>query len=549
MNTRRHFLKQVITSSLLFQLGCSVKPETILRAPTNPVTGTPTPTPEPTLTPSPTPNPRPGANNNVLFIAIDDLNDWLGCYYKGDIFPGVRPFTPNLDRFANRDAMLFENAHTPIALCNPARHAIFYGAEPFLSGIMNNTGNQHSQFHHSANCFFDHRTSLNAFFKQRNYETIGVGKLYHGAQEKVTDGTFDLYYNVKAGERAKCIIASNADLPKRLPYAKVDNGTARTGCPAGIIHIDAVTRNWACRQLDRLAARGNAGRPFFLGVGFARPHAPYYAPTWCWNKYSQTAIRAYVDSMFPGEADLIPSQIRDLFQDRLDNQNDLFTRGELSQYLHGYLAAITYLDFEIGKLFDKLRSLPLWKNTTVVLWSDHGYHFGEKQLQAKNTLWERATKIPLLVRVPGLNEGTRSKSLVTSFGFYNTLTEMTLGEKNPQVHGESFYAVLKDPKAEVMDHVLSAVSLDGDTENIGSIKSVGYTVREKDWRYLLYRRQMPDGSFQLTEELYYLAADPKERNNLVENGRGAYGEICDRLQSKVPVAFGQRAPLPRLNCE
>jgi len=543
MNSRRTFLKQALTSSLALQVGCSVK-SSLEGGPTPPVVQmTPTPTP------TPTPNGQPGKNNNVLFIAIDDLNDWLGCY-TSKIATGLRPFTPNIDYFSSQ-AMLFENAYTPVALCNPARHAIFYGAEPYLSGVMNNTGDYSGEFSHAGNCFFDGRTSLNAFFKAKNYETIGVGKLYHGVGEAATDGTFERYFDVKANDPKRCKVLHIGEAAGMGMYGKLDTGTPKDGCPNGIVHIDAATVNWAVSQLDRLKKRGNAGRPFFLGVGFARPHAPYYAPNWCWNKYSEDAIKAYVDDLFPKEANLIHPGILQFYQERVDGQQTLFTRGELCKYLHGYLAAITFMDHMFKTLLDELRSSALWNNTTVVVVSDNGYHFGEKQLQAKNTIWERATKVPLIVRVPGLNEGTRTSSLVSTMGIYKTLTELTFGEKPAGIGGESFFPVLENPSVSIADAAVSAVSLDGDTDKIDSIHSVGYSVREIDYRYTLFRLKQADGSFQMVEELYHVSptADPGERVNLVLNGRGAYAAICDRMQAKIPVSAGLIAPLPTLNCE
>lgn len=407
---------------------------------------------------------------NVLFIAVDDLNDWIGCLGG---HPQVK--TPNLDKLAARGT-LFVNAHCQAPLCNPSRTSLMTGLRPSTTGVYSL-----QPAFRTIPKYRDYVTLPKAF-EASGYATLSCGKIYHGA---AGDGEFESVGKPRGNSKGRP--KENFVDPK---VSRLDWGPWP---PEDSDLQDYQTAGWAVEQLKRNWEE----KPFFLAVGFARPHVPLYAPPKWFDLY-------------PEEAIVLPPIQRD---DREDTPRFswythwslpeprlriLEEHQELKNKVRAYLACVSFLDAQVGRILDALESSGLQDNTIVVCWSDHGYHLGEKEVTGKNTLWDPATRVPLIFAGPGIAQGTRCPRPVELLDLYPTLAELCRLPSVPEaLEGHSLAAQLKDPMA---PRTAPAITSQGPGND---------AVRTETHRYIRYA----DGS----EELYDLTQDPEEYNNLASN--------------------------------
>ncbi len=443
---------------------------------------------------------------DILFIAIDDLNDWAGPL-KGH--PQAK--TPNIDALA-RQGMLFTNAHTAAPGCNPSRTALMSGLRPSTSGIYNNL--QDWRLSEA----FEGIATLPRYFRQHGYDVRGGGKLFHG--HSLTPLGFAGYNDTKAWDEFYPSIERQMPAEVR-PSGWPINGAkqfyrgAFDWAPVEVedwAMADAQVVAWAERRLARRSAK-----PRFLAVGLYRPHIPWYAP------------RKYFD-LHPLEDVLLPeAPVSDL--DDLPSAGKALLRREWQQYMidndqwkaavQGYLAAMSFADDMVGRLLTALRRSGREKKTIVVLWSDHGYHLGVKQHWEKFALWEQTTRVPLVVRAPRVTEaGSGSGEPVSLLDIYPTLCELADLPKPPHLEGRSVAPLLEDPSNQ-WDHV--AISTHGPNN---------HAVRDRRYRYIRYA----DGS----EELYDHDADPLEWRNLAADP--ALRTVIERLAGLLPKENAPPAP-------
>ena len=436
---------------------------------------------------------------NVLFIAIDDLNDWTG-------FLGGHPQarTPNMDRLALR-GVNFRNAHTVAPGCSPSRNALLFGVQPFHSGLypFYDTDKIDAEIIHRY-------TSLPELFKKHGYQTYASGKIHHG-----TAWT----YEREGGSRewTEHNARKIASLPPLVyePEAGYVQGTSRkmAFCPTSSPlehHRDYVTAQFGVEILTR-----KHDLPFFLAVGFHKPHLPFIAPTRFFDIFKD-GVEAP-----PVKADDLKDvswaarrnvRLKDDLRYRQDNAWEDVRRA--------YLASIAWTDWNIGLVLDALDASPYKDSTIVVLWSDHGYHLGEKRSFRKFSLWEESTRVPFIIWDARGNaaNGRHSDEPVSLIDIYPTLAELAGVPKPAYVDGESLVPLLEDPVRRTASPAIT-------TWGRGN-----YTVRTIDWRYIRY--------FDGSEELYRHTTDPQEWHNLA--GDPSLQDLKRELAAWLPE---QEAPL------
>jgi len=409
------------------------------------------------------------AKQNILFIAIDDMNDWIGCL-RGH----PNTITPNLDRLASR-GVNFTSAHCAAPLCNPARAALMTGRRPASTGVYTN-----GQPYHGAKTLAGVVT-LNQHFKDNGYLTLGCGKIYHGVQGPFADGKGWNDYGIT---KDASTLAGKPPLAGAAALAQFDWGPTATGDEA---MRDYQTVEWVSKHLQT-----KRDQPMFLACGLAKPHLPWYVP----KKYFDMHPLDRVQLPIVKEDDLddVPETGRKFARPSGDHARvsaaDAWKKG-----VQAYLAAITFADAMVGRVLRALETGPHAANTTIVLWSDHGWHLGEKLHWRKFTLWERSTRNILMVVAPGVTKpGSVCDRTVSLMDIYPTLMDLT-GLKSPGVQeGESLMSWLRNPKAPKA------------TPAVTTYMFGNHSVRTEKWRYIRYR----DGG----EELYDRTRDPNEWVNL-----------------------------------
>lgn len=406
---------------------------------------------------------------NILFVAIDDLNDWIGCLNG---YPGV--LTPNLDKVAARGT-LFRSAHCAAPLCNPARTAIMTGRRPASTGVYDN-----NQPYHGSKVLKG-AVTLNQHMVDNGYLAFGAGKIYHGTRGAFADMKGWTEYGDPKGA---------PELPGPLPLAgpaglaNMDWGAVKGGDETmNDYHVvDWVSRHLAAKQTQ----------PMFLACGIYRPHLPWYVPKKYFDLYPLDAIRLPV--VKEDDLDDVPETGRRMARQNNDHpritKNDAWKRA-----VQAYLASITFADTMVGRLMRALENGPHAGNTSIVLWSDHGWHLGEKLHWRKFTLWERSTRNVLMINARGVSRpGSTCDRTVSMVDLYPTLMDMT-GLKAPgTMDGQSLMPLLRNPAAGRTEPALT-------TFRFGN-----HAVRTEGWRYIRYN----DGG----EELYDRTADPNEWTNL-----------------------------------
>jgi len=410
---------------------------------------------------------------NVLFIAVDDLNDWVGCLGG---HPQAR--TPNIDRLASRGT-LFSNAHVQAPLCNPSRASLLTGLRPSTTGIYGLVPGIRNVAA-TTSC-----VTLPQHFARNGYFTAGFGKVFHDDSIPVALRTNE--FNVWG-------------IAPGMPYPKqkiVQTPATMRAMDWGVFpKDDREQADWriADAAIEQLKARPK-DKPFFLAVGFRLPHVPCFAS------------QKWFD-LFPPEDQIILPPVKD---------NDRDDVPEFAWYLHwklpeprlswlkqanqwrplvrGYLASTAFVDSQVGRLVDALEAEGVAQNTVVVLWGDNGWHIGEKGMTGKTTLWERSTHVPLIFTGPGVAKAAKCSQPAELLDMYPTLVELCSLPHKDGLEGHGLMPQLKDAKTKRRWPAIT-------THNVSN-----HAVRSERWRYIRYA----DGS----EELYDTLRDPNEWTNVV----------------------------------
>lgn len=428
---------------------------------------------------------------NVILIAIDDLNDWCGCL---DGHPQAS--TPHLDRLADR-GLLFTNAHCQGTMCNPSRISLLWGRRPSSTGFYDN--------HYSVKNepdFLEKHDSLPAHFAASGYKTLTAGKVFHSGAD--LNRHFDVV-GPRSGQWLKGLDKKVHDKPKQW-HKTWDFG------PQGYDEsqfTDHVTATWVVEQLS-----SDHDKPFFLAFGFYRPHVPFFPPQRVYNSFRDVQLPQVDDDDWSD----IPDAARkvSMSNPKIPTHEWMCEEGRWKEAVHAYLACVRWTDEQLGRVLDALDNGPYAENTIIVLFSDHGYHLGEKQRWSKFSLWERTTHVPLIISVPNGIKG-RTGRAVELLSIYPTLIELCGLPENPKIEGVSLHPLLEDPDSEWKYVALSTLGQNN------------HAVRDERWRYIRYA----DGS----EELYDHEIDPNEWNNLAyESPAPLHAEVIARLAKYLPLS-------------
>ncbi|MBX2877557.1 MAG: sulfatase [Saprospiraceae bacterium] len=429
---------------------------------------------------------------NVLFLAIDDLNTWLGCM---DGHPNAK--TPNLDRLAIRGT-LFTNAHCQAPICGPSRASLMTGLRPSTTGIYGQISDNKIR---EADSLLTHVTFLPQYFQQAGYKTMGKGKLFH---RFAPEGVFEERGGREGGFGPKP--------EKRFKYDPAWFGKPPgTQTDWGVYPardedmIDYQTAQWAIERLQQ-----EHDRPFFLAAGFIRPHVPFYAPQKWFDLHPLDSIQLppyLLDDQ--GDIPEISVQLHEILQ--MPTTEWAKEQDEWKAIVQAYLACISFVDHYVGQVLDALEASPYAENTVVVVWSDHGYHIGEKNRFAKHSLWEEATRVPLIFAGPGIGAKAVCDRPVELLDLYPTLLDLCGLAPNAQNEGKSIRPLLENP---LIDWTKPAITTYGRNN---------HSVRSQQHRYIHFE----DGS----EEFYDHAQDPHEWNNLIQDSESSdsYSKWIEQL--------------------
>ncbi|PCI35296.1 MAG: iduronate sulfatase [Flavobacteriaceae bacterium] len=422
---------------------------------------------------------------NILFIAIDDMNDWTG-FLGGH----SQTITPNMDKLAKM-GVNFTNAHTSAPGCSPSRNALLYGVQPFNSGL-------YPFYEHDIHKqLMEQYTSLPRLLKENGYLTYGAGKIHHGRNRDQREWT-DYLKTTPNKKKFK----------KGEGYVKGKNGkySFRPTINPDEEHIDYQVASYGIEKLHE-----KHHKPFFLAVGIVKPHLPFDAPV------------RFFDNL---PKDIIPPPFNETDYDDIPAVGKSFSKkGEYNHYLtkgvwgdvrKAYLACISWADYNVGRVLDALEKSEYADNTIVVLWSDHGFHLGEKKTFKKFTLWEEATRVPFIIydtRNKHVQKGSTYSEAVSLINVYKTIADYTKVKTPDYVDGESLLPIVNN----------QSILLENPT--ITSWGRGNYSVRTKQYRYIQY--------FDGGEELYNHYNDPNEWKNLANDTN--YKSLKNELKGHLPT--------------
>ena len=431
---------------------------------------------------------------NVLFIAIDDLNDWVGCL---DGHPQAK--TPNIDALAGR-GVNFTNAHCQAPICNPSRVSVALGLLPSTTGMYFLAPN-----FRSAEKTKDAET-LFQYFRRHDYYLTTCGKIFHG---KVDSASFDHVEKSSGFRRGK----------KKLRYTVPGSNPLWDWGQVDVPdeeQRDHHAAAWAAEQLETLPDRD---QPFFLAVGFHLPHVPLYASKKWFDLYplEDVELPATLDT----DHNDIPEIARQLTVNPTAPRHEwMIEHDEWRHAVRAYLAANSFVDHLVGMVLDALDDSAAADNTVIVLWSDHGFHLGEKQKWAKRSNWEESARVPFLMAGPGISVGTPCPKPVGLIDIYPTLADLCGLPEKPGLEGVSLRPLLENPEAA------------WDRPALTTFGPGNHSIRSEHYRYSVYT----DGS----EELYDHREDPHEWKNLATDP--ALAEVIAEHRNWLPKTHAD--PLP-----
>jgi arylsulfatase A-like enzyme len=437
---------------------------------------------------------------NILFIAIDDLRPDLGCYGKDYIH------SPNIDKLAEYGTV-FRNHFVQVPTCGASRFSMLTGILPKIKGHLRNNAIEK---------YIDQQTAVGGtesfihHLKKNGYYTVGIGKISHSADGLVYGYTDSL--------------SNNRELPKSWSELVFNSGKWKTGWNAFFGYAngenrqsmnrqvksyemgdvddsgypDGLTSELALRKLNELAKKDE---PFFLGVGFFKPHLPFNAPKKYWDLYNEDELPLAPFASIPensNKASLHGSGELNGYQlgEEKGSLDSLVSDAYARKLRHAYFASISYIDAQVGKLTSELEKLGLAENTIIVIWGDHGWHLGDQMVWGKHTIFERSLNSTLLIKAPGNSNGTMVNKVVSSIDIYPTLMELCEVRMPHQTDGKSLVSLLTKPEPS------------WEEASFGYFKN-GISLRTERYRLTKYfRNQQPE------IELYDHQTDPNETKNI-----------------------------------
>jgi arylsulfatase A-like enzyme len=442
------------------------------------------------------------AQANVLFISIDDLNDWVGVFGG---HPDVK--TPNMDRFASQ-AVVFNRAYCPAPLCNASRVALMTGVRPSTSGVYHNS--------QPFKWVMPKTMTMNKFFMENGYNSIAGGKIYH-SDTNVDDGFQDPsgwteYFTRAEKKNPEAEKSKKEDASKFTTVGGMTYGAAEENEEPYLTH-DIRVAEWAEKQLAK-----KHDKPFFLAVGFSKPHLPWVVPKKYFDMYPPDKIT--MPKIDERDLDDVPAEGVVIAKPEKIHKMVLAS-GKYRELVAAYLACVTFADDRVGEVLRALEKSPYANNTVVVIWGDHGWHLGEKLHWKKFSLWEESARCPLMIRVPKMTPvGAECGRPVNLIDLFPTLAEVCGLPTPPNQEGVSIVPLLKNPKA------------DWDKPSLTTYGKDNHTVRTEKWRYIRYA----GGG----EELYDHEKDALEWTNLA--AKPEFSDLKKQLAKSFPTVNAVDAP-------
>lgn len=424
---------------------------------------------------------------DVVFIIVDDLNDWLGCLGG---HPDAK--SPNIDALAD-SGMLFTRAYCNSPQCRPSRTSLLHGVYPFRTGIYFNA--KHPKETKVTT------PTLQEFFMQSGYRVVSGGKVFHGNPGRVGDSLFERPGDPKPPK------GKNNFSPTKAPndgYA-LDVSDEEMG--------DYKVARWASGEWSVVTEK-----PLFMSIGFYRPHRPLHVPKSWFEQFPLESIRRPAEPDGVDDWSDLPDFARKLARSHahkamhngLSDHEFILSKNDWDRTIRAYHASVAFVDRQIGRLLEELKKNPRGRETVLMLVSDHGWHLGEKKHWCKGAIWEQTTRIPFIVRAPGVPAGSVCSQPVSLIDVYPSLVDLA-GLKVPEfLDGASIRPQLSNPKSKRPP----AISSYGEGNT---------AIRTERWRYIRYE----DGS----EELYDHESDPNEWTNLANHKkhRDTKRSLADRI--------------------
>ena len=459
------------------------------------------------------------ARPNVLFIAVDDLATTLGCY--GDLMAQ----TPHIDRLAG-SGVRFDRAYNQLPLCNPTRASVMTGLRPDQIKVYDLDRHFREEV--------PDVVTLSQYFMQRGWFSARTGKIYHyNVPASIgTDGfddppSWQRTINPKGRDKTDEALIFNAE-----PHRKISAALSWLAADGeDTEQTDGMIATSAIELMEEKQAE-----PFFIGVGFFRPHTPYVAPKKYFDLYPLESIRLpYAPS---NDRDDIPTAA---FAHNCPVPNYGLDPLTLRKAIQAYYATVSFVDAQVGRLLDALDRLGLADNTIVVFWSDHGYHLGEHGgVWQKRTLFEQGARAPLIVRAPGLSgNGQACRRIVEFVDIYPTVVDLAGLELPSHLAGRTLKPLLEDPLAQWNGHAITQVLRPADQRLPEPV--MGCSIRTDRWRY----SEWGEGKFGV--ELYDHHADPMEFNNLAIKPDESARAVIRRLQPLLRAKASGRNPTTSVN--
>lgn len=424
---------------------------------------------------------------NVLFIAVDDLRTELNCYGDTEVK------TPNIDQLAS-NALVFERAYCNIPVCGASRSSLMSGIYP--------TAKRFSKYTSEVSKDTPGAKTLPQVFKENGYTTLSIGKIFHNYKDTNSVSWSEPAWRAKAPRWLDPQTGKILSKTKKRGRIYELPDVADNAYPDGMVAEKVIADLQKCKK---------DGKPFFIACGFIKPHMPFYAPKKYWDMYDRDSIKLADNQFHPKNAPQLlkgSGEFRSYYLDKMEVNSEKFHR----VMKHGYLACVSYVDKLIGDVLNELKRLELEENTIVVFWGDHGWHLGEHNFWGKHNTMHLSTRVPLIVKVPGV-KGAKSSSLVETVDIFPTLCELSGISKPAQLQGRSFGPLLKNPQEKFRDYIYSRY---GPGDAIVS-EHFSFT-RYKDKSIMLYDHRK----------------DPKENNNVA--GNPEYGPIIEKMQKQLDAA-------------